>query len=184
MKDSFVRDSSLNRQGEKVDSHRWIIAFGEKDATYIYAGSTRTTREWTPTLKALAVRMNALCSHTITFAIVNLYEDGNDYLGWHSDNESDLVSRSTIASISLGATRKFEFQRISKGKEKLDKDPLELSLEHGSLLLMKKDTQKMYKHRVPRQTEIKKPRINITFRAIKKKATSDPEPSSTPSTSS
>ena len=80
-----------------------------------------------------------------TSVLANLYRDGSDSMGWHSDDEPELGAQPIIASLSLGAARRFVLKSRAPGGGKL-----ELQLEHGSLLVMRGDTQKNYKHSLPR----------------------------------
>jgi len=91
---------------------------------------------------------------------LNLYHDGNEGMGWHSDDEESLGENNTIASLSLGAERKFLF------KHKKTKQTVSLVLEHGSLLIMKDATQANWLHSLPKSKNVTQPRINLTFRTI------------------
>ena len=94
--------------------------------------------------------------------LANLYRDGQDYVSWHSDDEKELGENPVIASVSLGATRRFLL------KHKLNKDlpTVDISLDHGSLLIMKGSTQHYWKHQVPKTAKVRTERINLTFRVI------------------
>ena len=81
-------------------------------------------------------------------------------MGWHSDNEKELIKNGVIASISLGAERKFSFKH-KKNKEKID-----LILGNGSLLVMKEQIQNHWMHQLPKSKKVREPRINLTFRTI------------------
>jgi alkylated DNA repair dioxygenase AlkB len=89
-----------------------------------------------------------------------LYHDGNEGMGWHSDDEKSIEDNSTIASVSLGAERKFSF------KHKQSNKTITIFLEHGSLLLMKDAAQKNWLHSLPKSSKITLPRINLTFRRM------------------
>ena len=93
--------------------------------------------------------------------LANLYRDGRDAMGWHSDDEPELGPRPVIASLSLGGTRRFVFRHRREPERKY-----ELPLGHGSLLLMRGDTQADWKHALPRTARPVAPRINLTFRRI------------------
>jgi alkylated DNA repair dioxygenase AlkB len=92
--------------------------------------------------------------------LLNLYHNGNEGMGWHSDDEKSLGKNNTIASLSLGTERKFSF------KHKQTKQEVSLVLEHGSLLIMKDNTQSNWLHSLPISKSIIQPRINLTFRTI------------------
>jgi alkylated DNA repair dioxygenase AlkB len=93
--------------------------------------------------------------------LVNLYRDGNDSMGWHSDNEPELGAAPVIASISLGATRDFHV-RSRRGAGDVQSIPL----THGSLLVMHGSSQSEWQHALPRRKRVTEPRINLTFRLI------------------
>ena len=92
--------------------------------------------------------------------LLNRYRDGQDAMGWHSDNESELGRAPVIASISLGQARRFDL-RHRQTREKLS-----IFLPHGSLLVMAGNTQAYWEHQIPRSKKITGERINLTFRRI------------------
>jgi len=92
--------------------------------------------------------------------LLNLYHNGSEGMGWHSDDEKSLANNGAIASLSIGSERKFSF------KHKESKSKIEVVIEQGSLLLMKDETQRYWLHQLPKTKKIEKPRINLTFRKI------------------
>jgi len=105
--------------------------------------------------------------------LANLYRDGSDYMGWHSDNEAVLGPQPAIASLSLGAARRFVLKRrkqempVPEGGNGSSSDTkLALELPHGSLLLMRGYTQHHYRHALPRTAKPVGARINLTFRQV------------------
>lgn len=156
---SFDRDRVM-MFGKPVDSPRLVRAFGDDGLHYRYAGVDRATAPWLPRLRAVRDRLAALAGHPFNYALVNWYRDGDDYIGWHSDKEADLVAEASIASISLGAARPFLLRDRDGGKTH------EVVLADGSLLWMQGTTQQFYKHSLPRRRAIREPRFNITFRQI------------------
>ena len=97
------------------------------------------------------------------YVLINLYRDGSDYISYHSDGESIGEGKNIIAGISLGATRKFVMRHNSWKANSIAKK--EFNMESGSLIMMVGDnTQKYWKHSVPKTTKISSPRINLTFR--------------------
>ena len=92
--------------------------------------------------------------------LANLYRDGNDSNGWHADDEASLGPQPTIASLSLGATRRFLLRHRADGTT------VELALEHGSLVVMAGLSQKCWKHTIPKERRVREPRINLTFRYV------------------
>ena len=129
---------------------------------YSYSKSKRPTFDLLkyPVLKSLADKVSEFLGVRFNSCLINLYRDGKDYIGEHSDDERDLV-KSNIASISLGATRDFFI------KSKSDKSiRYKIPLVAGSLVHMYGDCQKYYKHSLPKRMRCKEPRLNITFRVI------------------
>jgi alkylated DNA repair dioxygenase AlkB len=97
---------------------------------------------------------------TYNSCLLNLYHNGEEGMGWHTDNEKELKKEGAIASISFGAPRKFCF------KHKQTEEKVDLLLDHGSLLVMKGSTQSHWLHRLPPSKKINSLRINLTFRTI------------------
>jgi alkylated DNA repair dioxygenase AlkB len=154
---SFDRDV-LTLYGRAVQSPRLVCAFGDDGLRYRYSGVERVTRPWPPSLRGLRDRLDP----GFNYVLANWYRDGNDYLGWHSDKEADLVPLASIASISLGAARRF-LLRDRKGK---GDRTVEILLQDGSLLWMRGTTQQKWKHSLPRQACVSEPRYNLTFRQV------------------
>ena len=121
---------------------------------------TKQAHLWTPELLKLKLKVEELSSTTYNSCLLNLYHNGDEGMGWHSDAEKTLLDNGTIASITLGAERKFSF------KHKETKQRIDILLENGSLLLMKGTTQKNWLHRLPPTKKVFSPRINLTFRTI------------------
>lgn len=147
--------------GKIIDSPRKVCAFSSDGKTYSYAGFTRGSVKWTPELYRLKVKLENTFGETFNYALVNRYDDGSDYIGWHSDNEKDICPGSTIISVSLGQKRKFMIKDIKTGKEKYG-----IALEDGSLITMEGNMQEIYKHCVPKSKQKMSTRYNITFRNI------------------
>ena len=134
--------------------------FGDEGASYSYSGIQLSPRTWTPTLLNLRALCEEYAGTQFNSVLLNLYRDGNDKMGWHADNERELGTEPVIASLSLGATRRFRF------RHRATKNVVACELVHGSLLVMRGLTQTFWVHEVPRQKRITEPRINLTFRYI------------------
>ena len=134
--------------------------YGDRPFEYKYSNISRTALVWTEELIALKAIVESHTTETYNSCLLNLYHDGTEGMGWHSDDEKDLKKDGAIASLSLGADRKFAF------KHKSDKQTLNVILEHGSILLMKGEVQSRWLHSLPKSTRVLKPRINLTFRTI------------------
>lgn len=138
--------------------HRW---FADSNQRYRWSGIEMHPEPFPPFLRPVLQRLYAESGFTFNTALGNLYRDGNDGVSWHSDDEPELGPNPTIASLSLGATRRFLLR--SKTDHKLG---YEFSLTHGSLLWMSEETQKLWEHCVPKSQRTEGERINITFRRM------------------
>lgn len=144
--------------GKKVMQPRLTAWCGEKN--YTYSGITMEAQPWPPSLLSLRKKIESLGPSRFNSALLNLYRNGNDSMGWHSDDEKELGLNPVIASLSLGETRNFQFRH-----KKLD-IKISLPLTNGSLLWMAGETQHHWKHAIPKTKKTLGARINITFRNI------------------
>ena len=144
---------------------RQIVWMGDSDINYQYSGHTRQTIAWTDTMfhvkhhveeQLLALGINA----NFNSCLLNYYPSGDDGMGYHADDERELGVQPIIASLSLGATRKFVF------KHKKTQDKVELHLESGQLIVMHGDTQMFWKHSITKTKTVNAGRISLTFRQI------------------
>nr|WP_255494648.1 alpha-ketoglutarate-dependent dioxygenase AlkB [Luteibacter sp. Sphag1AF] len=147
--------------GRMVDSPRLSAWIGDANATYTYSGTRFPALPWTPALALLRDRVAEACGARFNSVLANLYRDGTDSMGWHSDDEPELGPHPVIGSLTLGATRTFRFRDRATGKH-----TMALDLESGSLLRMAGQTQSLYRHDLPRRARAHGPRINLTFRQI------------------
>lgn len=147
--------------GREVDSPRLSCWMGDADAAYRYSGTRFVPHPWHPALRMLKQRLENEFAVAFNSVLANRYRNGRDAMGWHSDDEPELGAAPVIASISLGATRRFVLKHRRQSERKL-----ELPLPHGSLLLMSGETQRHYRHALPRTVKPVGERINLTFRNI------------------
>ena len=140
---------------------RLVAWHGDPLASYTYSGTRHEPRPWTGALLEIRARIEALTGVTFNSVLLNLYRDGQDSMGWHSDDEPELGRDPQIASVSLGATRRFRLQHRRRKSEVLN-----LDLGHGSLLLMAGETQHHWRHCVPKTAVQVGERINLTFRCV------------------
>jgi alkylated DNA repair dioxygenase AlkB len=148
--------------GREVASPRLSCWIGDPGASYVYSRTRFEPHPWPPALAALRPRLEQACGATFNSVLANLYRDGRDAMGWHSDDEPELGPEPSIASLSLGAPRRFLF----RARPPREAAKLELQLPHGSLLWMSGATQRLYQHALPRMARVQAPRINLTFRRI------------------
>jgi len=149
-------------RGREVASPRLSAWYGDPGAHYRYSGLSLEPLPWLPPIAELKARVEAVCEAPFNSVLLNLYRDGADSMGWHSDDEPELGERPLIASLSLGGSRRFRLRH--RGRKELE--PVAIELECGSLLIMQGDTQRFWKHQVPKTRRTVAPRINLTFRRI------------------
>lgn len=147
--------------GRAVSVPRQVAWFGDPEAHYRYSGLDNRPLPWTPLLASIRQRLEAELGRRFNGVLVNHYRDGQDAMGWHSDDEPELGADPLVASLSLGAMRRFDLRR--KGQTRMAHS---LALEHGSLLVMGGLTQHHWQHRIARTSRVHEPRVNLTFRQI------------------
>ena len=146
--------------GRQITTKRKVAWYGDQAYEYTYSNVNRYALPWTVELLELRQRVQQLTGERFNECLLNLYHTGEEGMAWHSDDETDLKKNGAIASLSFGAERKFAF------KHKQSKEKVELYLEHGSLLVMKDNTQSHWLHRLPPTKKVTTARINLTFRTI------------------
>ncbi len=146
--------------GKKIITKRKIAWYGERPFAYTYSNTTKHALPWTKELLELKAAVEKVTGETFNSCLLNLYHSGEEGMAWHSDGEKDLKKDGAIASLSFGAERKFAFKHKKSGEK------VEMTLRHGSLLLMKDTTQTHWLHRLPPSKRITTPRVNLTFRTI------------------
>ena len=146
--------------GKKIITKRKVAWYGESAYSYTYSKVTKQASIFTKELLALKAIVEKESGETYNSCLLNLYHSGEEGMGYHSDGEKMLKKEGAIASVSLGAARKFSF------KHKENKQRIDIVLENGSLLVMKEGTQKNWLHRLPPTKKVNAPRINLTFRTI------------------
>ena len=144
--------------GRKRILSRKVAWMGDAGFTYSYSGTSKTASPLTPALLLIKKRVEQQCAHRFNSCLMNLYHDGSEGMGWHSDDEKTLGRNPVIASVSFGA------ERVFKLKHRESKEIVSVLLENGSLLVMKGATQHHWIHAMPKTKKITTPRINLTFR--------------------
>jgi alkylated DNA repair dioxygenase AlkB len=148
--------------GRHIITRRKVAWYGDDDYGYKYSGIVRQALPWTLELTALKNLAQELTATSYNSCLLNLYHDGDDGMAWHSDDEKELAPGGAIASLSFGAERRFLF------RHKKTRQTLELTLAPGSLLVMRGTTQDHWLHSLPRMKKVKEPRINLTFRTMRR----------------
>lgn len=151
--------------GRPVAVPRLVAWYGDAEASYRYSGLEHRPLPWTPLLAEIRARVQEAAGQPLNGVLLNYYRDGNDSMGWHSDDEPELGRDPLIASLNLGGTRRFDLRR--KGASRIEHS---LELADGSLLVMRGATQHHWQHQVAKTRKPVAPRINLTFRLIRGRA--------------
>ena len=146
--------------GKKIITKRKVAWYGDQPFEYTYSKTTKKALPWTTELICLKKIIESTTNETYNSCLLNLYHDGNEGMSSHSDAEKVLKKNGTITSLSLGAERKFAF------KHKQSQIKIDLLLEHGSLLVMKDETQTHWLHQLATAKKITARRVNVTFRTV------------------
>lgn len=166
--------------GREVPSPRMSCWIGDPGASYVYSGTRFNPHPWPKALVAIRQRVSEACGVDFNSVLANLYRDGRDAMGWHRDDEPELGEDPVIASLSLGATRRFLIKPVAgamsgslqpglPASHGADSEPgarVAIELSHGSLLVMRGATQRHYRHALPRTRKPVGPRVNLTFRQV------------------
>ncbi len=147
--------------GKLITTKREVAWVGDAGCSYTYSGVKKFPQAWTPELLHIKHTAEGLANHTFNSCLLNLYHDGDQGMGWHSDDEVELKQSAPIASVSFGGERKFSF------KHKFEKLGASVVLENGSVLVMHAPTQNFWQHSLTKTKRVVLPRINLTFRAIR-----------------
>jgi alkylated DNA repair dioxygenase AlkB len=147
--------------GQRRRVPRLVAWHGDPGARYRYSGTDHDPEPWTPELERLRARVYELSGVEFNAVLLNYYRDGRDGMGWHADDEPELGRNPAIASVSLGAPRRFCLRHRRRKDLKLD-----LELPHGSLLVMSGPTQHHWLHALPKTRRPVGERINLTFRRV------------------
>ncbi len=146
--------------GKTITTKRKVAFYANDLMEYTYSNKTKNAFPWTPLLLEIKKTVEAYTGETYNACLLNLYHDGNEGMGWHADNEKEIIADSSIASVSIGANRNFLFKHKQKGVK------YSILLENGSLLEMKGPIQRHWLHSLPKSTKVKEARINLTFRQM------------------
>lgn len=147
--------------GREVASPRLSCWIGDPGASYRYSGTVFAPHPWPACLQSVRARLSREFGVAFNSVLANRYRDGRDAMGWHRDAEPELGPQPVIASLSLGAVRRFRLK-----PDAADAAGLALDLPHGSLLVMRGPTQANARHALPRTAKPLGERINLTFRRI------------------
>ena len=156
------RHDKIRMYGREVYQPRYTAWYGDSGTDYSYSGLKMQPLPWNEGLAFIRDKVSAVAGIQFNSVLLNWYRDGDDHMGWHTDAEKELGINPIICSVNFGATRRFQFRRIDDHAEKF-----ELALSHGTVLIMRGETQHFWQHAVPKQRAVKQSRFNLTFRVIK-----------------
>lgn len=154
------KQESINMYGRRLPFPRLIAWYGDDQKPYSFSGVTLKPVPWLPELIEIKNRIEPIAKVSFNRVLLNLYRDGRDSVGWHADAEPELGKNPVIASVSFGATRKFQLRHMQT------KEKIELELTHGSLLVMMGEMQHFWQHQIPKTSRPVGERINLTYRVM------------------
>lgn len=156
------RDEQITMFGRTMLQPRRVAWYGDAHALYTYSSIRHEPLPWTPVLEQLRRAIEQCTASRFNSVLCNLYRDGSDSMGYHSDDEPELGEQPVIASFSVGAERMLHF------RHRLDRSlpTVKVPLPSMSVLIMRGSTQKEWKHALPKTKRCDMPRVNLTFRAI------------------
>lgn len=150
--------------GKEVMQPRLTAWYGDPDTAYSYSGIVMEPLPWTKALLEIKTRVENFANAPFNSVLLNYYRDGQDSMGWHSDNEPELGRNPVIASLSLGGMRRFHL----KHRQRKDLENIRMDLLDGSLLIMGGELQHHWLHQISKTKKAVAGRINLTFREVKK----------------
>ncbi len=146
--------------GKTHITNRLMALYAGFELSYKYSGQIKKAQNFPPILHEIKQKVEQTTGLQYNACLLNLYHNGTESMGWHSDNEPEMLPNSSIASLSLGATRVFQFKHRASGQK------VSINLEHGSLLEMAGPVQQYWLHQLPKALKVKSCRINLTFRQM------------------
>lgn len=162
LKNISWKQEKIKLFGKERLQPRLSAFFGERELSYTYSGLKLEPENFLPEILEIKKQVESFSENSFNSCLANLYRDGKDSMGWHADDEKELGENPVIASVSFGADRNFNLKH-----KKIPDLKRKILLSHGSLLLMKGETQHFWKHQLPKTKKSIGPRINLTFRNIK-----------------
>ncbi|AXQ97082.1 alpha-ketoglutarate-dependent dioxygenase AlkB [Pseudoalteromonas piscicida] len=154
------QQNTITLFGKTHQTPRLERFIADPDVRYSYSGKLLENAPWPSVLLGIRQALERRFNIPFNAVLANFYRNGQDSMGWHSDDEPELGLTPTIASLSLGATRKFKI------RQKVSHSVTDILLETGSLLIMQGDSQRDYQHALPKQAKVTQGRINLTFRSV------------------
>ena len=146
--------------GKTIGQPRDVAFFSDESEGYYYSRKMMHSIPLSEDMKQLISIVNQLFGGEYNGILINRYNDGNDYISAHSDDEKDIKNNCGVVSLSYGATRKFRIR--SKNDKKIVAD---YDVKSGDIVEMQgADFQGKITHEIPVQKKIKNVRYSLTFR--------------------
>ncbi|WP_454885550.1 alpha-ketoglutarate-dependent dioxygenase AlkB family protein [Sphingomonas oryzagri] len=155
------KQDNIRLYGKSVPLPRLTAWHGDPGAAYTYSGIKSDPNPWTEGLLHIRSRIEEAVGSAFNCVLLNWYRDGQDSLSWHADDEKELGKNPVIASANFGATRDFQLRHNADHSHKIT-----IPLNHGTLLIMRGELQRHWKHVVPKRANVDGSRFNLTFRNI------------------
>lgn len=156
------RHDQMLIHGKRIPLPRLQAWYADDDVALKYSGMRIAPLAMTDDINAIRDRVRDATGLTFNGVLVTLYRDGNDSVGWHSDDEAEFGVDPIIGSVSLGETRDF----VLKHRHRSELPPVKCALTHGSLLVMGRGSQTHWAHQLPKRKRIARARINLTLRNV------------------
>lgn len=160
-------ESQVTIMGRKFDIPRKQVAYGDPKISYSFSGTTVKANNWNNSdyiskqIKKIRDKVSQRFNCEFNYVLINRYRDGDQCIGFHSDDEKDLEEDSPIVGISFGSSREITFKHKEKNITK------KILLTNGSAYCMHYPTNRKWKHAILRTKTSVAPRISLTFRKMK-----------------
>ena len=160
-KNILWQHDKIKMYGKEIYVPRYSAWYGDANKSYTYSGITFQAKKWNKGLLYIKQKIEERLNLKFNSVLLNWYRDGDDHMGWHTDDEKELGKNPIIASVNFGEERDFLI-KSNKTDEKIS-----IPLKHGTLLIMSGELQHHWKHSIPKRKKRKNARFNLTFRTIK-----------------
>ena len=157
------KQEEIKIHGKTIPIPRLTAWFGDAGKTYMYSGITVEPEPWTPTLLTIKSKIEEVSNVIFNSVLLNYYRNERDSVSWHSDDEPELGKNPIIGSVSFGDVRTFQLKHKIDKTQKISRD-----LSDGSYFEMAGSTQHHWLHQIPKRTRKIGPRVNLTFRIIRR----------------
>lgn len=151
---------TLTAYGKQHAIPRQQVWFADDGCDYLYSGLMICAQPWPHYLLRLRLQLEQEFSQPFNGVLVNHYRDGLDRMGWHSDDEPEMVAGSKVISVSIGAERDFDIRHKQRAEQH------RISLASGDMLVMHAAMQRQWLHSLPQRKKLRSDRLNLTFRQL------------------